>query len=673
MSDASAFADDADSESEGEELGRWAQEFVVTAEEIEQSRFRGDVIPPVPSLPSHLLSASSAEPLVTHDPAPLLSPPAMSQLLAKGSARDTNFYQQAGASASTLSLQSVVGDRTDLKLQKVDPFFTDSTGEFYRGFEKRLGGLSGKNSEKELCIEEFLVKSEKEWFEKYRHARLGVMDRSNTPLSTPNRSRRNSATSMMTGFDRPSSALSNLAPTFRSDDDEFLLGKDYIPVSGLKKHLQRKVGDWPAYSLLLAFGQVIAANSYQVTLLTGEVGQSAEKLYVVSSIYLVTSIIWWFLFRSVKATYVLSLPFLFYGLAFMFVGLSPFVPMGPPRSWMQRVGTACYAGASSSGSLYFALNFGDEGGAPVKDWVFRACCIQGTQQIYVVALWYWGSVITKTTAVSSSAGGTTTNSLSSNPVLAAATLPIACLLWTIGLLILLGLPDYYRQAPGAVPSFYKAVLRRRIILWFFVAVIVQNYFLSASYGRNWSYLWSSRHAPTWAIVLLIILFFIVLWALFLWVMARLSARHSWILPIFAIGLGAPRWCQLLWGISGIGAYVPWAGTPVSSALLGRSLWLWLGLLDTIQGVGLGMVLLQTLTRIHVAFTLIAAQVFGSAATMLARASAPNKIGPGEAFPDFSQGASYGLSFAWFWVTLIAQLLICAGFFKFFRNEQLSKP
>ncbi len=65
---------------------------------------------------------------------------------------------------------------------------------------------------------------------------------------------------------------------------------------------------------------------------------------------------------------------------------------------------------------------------------------------------------------------------------------------------------------------------------------------------------------------------------------------------------------------------------MASALVSRSLWLWLGLLDTIQGVGFGMIFLQTLTRIHVAFTLIAAQVLGSVATIIARAIAPDAIG-----------------------------------------------
>ena len=209
--------------------------------------------------------------------------------------------------------------------------------------------------------------------------------------------------------------------------------------------------------------------------------------------------------------------------------------------------------------------------------------------------------------------------------------------------------------------------------WFFVVIIIQNYWLSAPYGRNWLYLWSSQHVPAWSIGLLVVFFFVIIWAALLYVFAILSTSHSWVLPVFAMGLGAPRWAQMLWGTSNIGLYLPWAGGPAASAIAGRSLWLWLGVLDAMQGVGFGMILLQTLTRFHVFFTLIAAQVLGSIATILARATAPDKIGPGTVFPDFSAGAMPGLGEAAFWLALLMNLAVPVGFFMFFRKEQLSKP
>lgn len=49
-----------------------------------------------------------------------------------------------------------------------------------------------------------------------------------------------------------------------------------------------------------------------------------------------------------------------YGFAFLFVGLAA-VPSGISRTWLQNVGIGLYSFASSSGSIFFALNFGDEG------------------------------------------------------------------------------------------------------------------------------------------------------------------------------------------------------------------------------------------------------------------------------------------------------------------------
>lgn len=310
------------------------------------------------------------------------------------------------------------------------------------------------------------------------------------------------------------------------------------------------------------------------------------------------------------------------------------------------------------------------GGAPIKAWVFRACVIQGTQQIFITALFYWGAAVTAATAMQK----TEVNSLTDSKRMAFVALPITAFLWTLGLVVFTSLPPYYHQSPGKIPDFYRTLLSRKLVLWFFVTVVLQNYFLSTPYGRNWAYLWSSTYAPHWAIGLLVLTFFVFIWITFLFLFGRLSKKHSWILPIFAIGLGAPRWAQMLWGTSGIGLWVPWMpGGPVAGALAGRSIWLWLGLLDSIQGVGFGMILLQTLTRIHIAVTLMIAQLLGTAITLIAKATAPDRDGPGDVFPDFSAGVIQGIAKPWFWIALGCQLIVPLGFFKFFRKEQLSKP
>jgi alpha-1,3-glucan synthase len=552
-----------------------------------------------------------------------------------------NFYQINNV--STLSLEEVVGNKQDFSLQKVDPSFTDSTEEYFNEFKTKLGKLTAANSETDMCIEEYLVKSEKAWHTRFRAAKLGRSG-DNTPMgSRPSTPRPKSYQAVAT--------------------DEFHISASYKVPRGLRKYLSYRIGDWPLYTILLAIGQIMGANSYQITLLSGPLGQNAEKFYIISGIYLASSILFWLAYRMLKSVHILSIPFIIYGFSLLLLGISPFFPTTSPAvAGVQYAATVLYTIASASGSLYFALNFGDEGGSPVKAWVFRACVIQGTQQVYNCALWFWGSRL----ATSSS-----TNPVSlhiGTPIL----LALSVILFFIGIALYTGLPSYYRQTPGKLPSFYASLLRRKIVLWFLVTVLIQNFFLSTLTGRNWTYLWSSSHTKNWQIALLAVFFFVFLWALFLFAFGLLAKTHTWIIPIFAIGLGAPRWAQILWSCTPIGQFLPWAGTPLASALLGRGLWLWLGLLDALQGVGFGMILLQTLTRIHISATLIGAQILGSGVTMIARAIGPDNLGPATVFPDFSKGVME-LGHPWFWVGLGLQIVVCAGFFKFFRKEQLSKP
>jgi alpha-1,3-glucan synthase len=190
-------------------------------------------------------------------------------------------------------------------------------------------------------------------------------------------------------------------------------------------------------------------------------------------------------------------------------------------------------------------------------------------------------------------------------------------------------------------------------------VILQGYWISTTASRNWTFLWSSSHAPSWAIALVILFFFVGIWSGMLAILAHLTKQHSWIIPIFAIGLGAPAWCQTLWGISGIGHHIPWAGL-VGGAILSRCVWLWLGVLYAVQGVGFGMILLMTLTRLHIAFVFVMAQMIGSAITILARATSPSKLGAGDVYIN---PAGESLAKPWFWISLICQLVICVGYFK----------
>lgn len=578
------------------------------------------------------------------------------------------------STSKRLSMNTITGARTDYKLQNVDPFFTDTHDIYYKAFDKLLDNVNPKNAETSLCIEEFLVKSERDWFSQMHRAKLGMASRPSsrpgTPCSTTPRTSIFNFNNFKTFSARSDPDMSNgnngIVIGEKDATEDFALPENYVAPNGIKKLLQKKVGDWQVYCLLLAVGQILAANSYQLSLLTGQVSTSATKLYILSTIYLVSTAAWWILYRHVQAVYCLASPILIYAIAILILGMGIWVPDSHGRQWVYNFSTALYGMASASGSLFFALNFGTEGGTATKSWAFRACVIQGTQQVYVSFLWYWGSSLTNSSGVGSK--------IASSGVITAITTPIAVILFVLSAVLFFGLPDYYRMSPGKVPSFYKSILNRKVVLWFFIMVLLQNYFLSGPYNRNWKYLWSSQHTPFYSIVLLVLVFFIGVWALALWILGNLSNRHSWIIPVFAISLGAPRWCQMLWSTSSIGLYIPWVwSSDTAGALLGRCIWLWLGVLDALQGVGFGMILLQTLTRFHVTFVLIAAQALGSLTTIIARASAPDRQGPGTVFPNFSVQAADGLKHAWFWIALICQLVICLGFLKVFRKEQLFKP
>ena len=113
-------------------------------------------------------------------------------------------------------------------------------------------------------------------------------------------------------------------------------------------------------------------------------------------------------------------------------------------------------------SLHLGINDTDSrpGGAPVTSFVYRACVIQGTQQIYVVALWYWGAALAKAQGTVSIVAN-----LNAYPkIIVPVCIIIALLIWSIGVVLFVGLPKYYRQTPGHIPAFYPSLFRRKIII-----------------------------------------------------------------------------------------------------------------------------------------------------------------------------------------------------------------
>lgn len=143
-----------------------------------------------------------------------------------------------------LSVESIVGNNKDFNLQKVDPFFTDSNVFYYNNFAKMLDSVDAKSSEDQLCIEQFLTKSEKQWFSRFHRVKLG-MSAPSTPASSVFR--------MPWGRNDCDSDHDGEESTEGSVNGEFLLGEDYAPPVGLKKLLQKKIGEWQIYCFLLAF------------------------------------------------------------------------------------------------------------------------------------------------------------------------------------------------------------------------------------------------------------------------------------------------------------------------------------------------------------------------------------------------------------------------------------
>lgn len=187
--------------------------------------------------PSHLARSGTSTPV--HFARSGTSTPVL------GAGPEDGLLGRKDASASMMSLVSVDGitkENKNFNLQKVDPFFTDANNEYADKFKKRLADLNGKNSEDQLCIEEFLEKSEKDWFNRYRDVKLGK-----SPLPSPAQS---VFRLRIHESDRPETPP--ITPGAEANAEQFLLPNDYVSPTGLKRFMLLKMGDWPVYSIFLA-------------------------------------------------------------------------------------------------------------------------------------------------------------------------------------------------------------------------------------------------------------------------------------------------------------------------------------------------------------------------------------------------------------------------------------
>ncbi|KAJ1559098.1 Cell wall alpha-1,3-glucan synthase ags1, partial [Cladochytrium tenue] len=153
----------------------------------------------------------------------------------------------------------------------------------------------------------------------------------------------------------------------------------------IARAVQYRFGSWPVYVFIMAFGQLIAANSYQIVLLTGNSTYSDLFFYIVGSIFVGGTVVWCLLFRWLRSYQLLSLPFIVYGLAFLLA----------TQSWhglgFENSAIWLYTFASSSGPLYLFLNFGEDVGTFTYVWAVRALSIDALRQIVSLGLWYYGN------------------------------------------------------------------------------------------------------------------------------------------------------------------------------------------------------------------------------------------------------------------------------------------
>ena len=136
---------------------------------------------------------------------------------------------------------------------------------------------------------------------------------------------------------------------------------EVVVMTGLQIALAREIGGWPLYTIIIALGQVLSATSFQITLLSGQSSQDNLQLYVLGGVFLAASAVWYPMFRLKPSIWVLSAPWLFFGLAFFLIGLPGLSEaLHPAHKILSSVATWCYAVASAAAFIFFGLNFGEE-------------------------------------------------------------------------------------------------------------------------------------------------------------------------------------------------------------------------------------------------------------------------------------------------------------------------
>jgi glycogen synthase len=173
-------------------------------------------------------------------------------------------------------------------------------GFFARKFEKLLTNLNKKNSVTDNCIEVYLMKSERKYFDMYTDAQLKKQPKA-VECSLTGAGLNHAVDDMGYGSGSPPTEQSE---SYGADGiDQWLSRLGYRRPIAIQRFMRWRVGNWPIYALFLGLGQIIATNSAQITLLVGHIGETATKLYVIAAIYCLSSIVWWFLSSRFHGSY----------------------------------------------------------------------------------------------------------------------------------------------------------------------------------------------------------------------------------------------------------------------------------------------------------------------------------------------------------------------------------
>ena len=250
--------------------------------------------------------------------------------------------------------------------------------------------LNSHNSTHQLSIEKYPMKSEEAFFDKVKNDKLST-------AASIRSSQRDSVwgTPAPSIFDhsRPSPPSGHsFAPSGINGNYSGPLpnSQDVVVMIALQIALAREVFGWPLYTIIIAMRQMLPPTSFQITLLSGQNSETNRQLYVLGSVFLATSVVWYFLFRMKPSVYVLLAPWVFFGIVFFLIGLpSVTKSLNVAHDALSSAATWTYAIASAAAFCFFGLNFSEEAGAATEVRMLRACIVQSSQQVWVGALWYW--------------------------------------------------------------------------------------------------------------------------------------------------------------------------------------------------------------------------------------------------------------------------------------------